>query len=144
VEALAGRLAKNVHGVQKGVDLWHVREEGLNVIGKLGGSEAQASHQHTNATGLEVAEKGDANEEVEEGGERAALANSGSKGVGGRDGAVDQCLGGGGRKEEGSPLEEAFADPKRAHHSEKEDSVDSIVGLVEITKGDDGPAVVGK
>jgi hypothetical protein len=40
VEALAGRLAKNVHGVQKGVDLWHVREEGLNVIGKLGGSEA--------------------------------------------------------------------------------------------------------
>ena len=65
VEALPGGIAKGAHGGGDGVE---GGQEGLGVISVLEGGKQPASHLDADATGLEEAQGGLHNEQVEDGG----------------------------------------------------------------------------
>jgi hypothetical protein len=114
-------------------------EERLHVVSILGGMDLETG-DHLEAddrTGLEPAEEGPSDEEIERRRQRTALPHPRSIAEEGGDKTVDVGGGRGGGEDGGDPLLQPRSSPDLVHDAEEELAVDRIIGLPEVEEGED-------
>jgi hypothetical protein len=141
VEGLPGSPLEDRHVVQEGLDVDSVEgpEEGLSVIGVLSSVDLEAGGQlqADDGAGLEPAEEGPGDEEVESRRQRTALSHPRVIFVEGGDKTIDVGRGGGVGEDSGDPFLESWPSPDGLHDTKEEGAIDRIIGLAEVEEGED-------
>jgi hypothetical protein len=145
VNGLARSQAKRVQSNGEGVESWRaeVMHEYLGIIRMVGGSVADTVDGDPQAwLSTKPGGKGLGDEEVQEGRERAALANTRNP----KSRAGGNAIGGGGGdgmvKENAGPIEHARGGPHDGHDVKEEGAVHSVKGFGDIDEDDSAAKAV--